>query len=60
MRASTVSGIHGALGDNGQTYKTLLAMWSNRHSNYSFSGSIVHGCGGTTEAEAEVLPLVAN
>merc|ERR1712010_347679 len=45
LRASTVSGIHGALGDNGQTYKTLVAMWENRHSKYSFSASIVHGCG---------------
>merc|ERR1711934_43126 len=45
MRASTISGIHGALGDNGQTYKTLMAMWENRHSKYSFSASIVHGCG---------------
>jgi len=46
MRASTISGIHGALGDNGQTYKTLAAMWEHRKSNYSFSATIVHGCGG--------------
>merc|ERR1711865_120815 len=52
MRASTISGIHGALGDNGQTYKNLMAMWANRHGNYSWTASVVHGCGGKT-----VMPL---
>merc|ERR1711934_952812 len=54
MRASTISGIHGALGDNGQTYKTLMAMWEGRKKGETWSAAMVHGCGGKKD---EVTPL---
>merc|ERR1711934_103208 len=46
LRISSVSGIHGALGDNGQTYKTLAVMLGDaKKKDPKFKSSIVHGCG---------------
>merc|ERR1740117_1392708 len=45
LRASTVSGIHGALGDNGQTYKTIAFIKSYLAPEKEAILTIVHGCG---------------
>merc|ERR1712110_1300352 len=40
MRISSVSNIHGALGDNGQNFKNIATFLEG-----SFGGRFVHGCG---------------
>ena len=45
MRASSVSGIHGALGDGGQNYKSLVYLLKNFATTSGYSApTIVHGC----------------
>ena len=46
LRLFSVSNIHGALGDNGQNYKTLDYLVTTALSTYGKLGvQIVHGCG---------------
>ncbi|KAK3232714.1 hypothetical protein CYMTET_56955 [Cymbomonas tetramitiformis] len=49
IRAFSVSNIHGALGDNGQNYKTLAYMLRGMFGELQ----IVYGCGEQTPAEEE-------
>jgi len=43
LRAFSSSGIHGALGDNGQNFKTLAFMIKEVYPQAE--STIVHGCG---------------
>jgi len=46
LRAASLSDIHGALGDNGQNFKTLSSMVAQLHPQLSRADMrIVHGCG---------------
>lgn len=55
LRISTVSGIHGALGDNGQTYKTLAVMLGDaKKTDPTFKALMIHGCGQGQREVAEI------
>lgn len=46
LRAASVSDIHGALGDNGQNFKTLAYMVAHLQPQLSRADiKVVHGCG---------------
>merc|ERR1712224_1188672 len=56
LRISTVSGIHGALGDNGQTYKTLAVMLGDAQAkDPQFKSKIIHGCGSTGDEHLRTI-----
>merc|ERR1712086_243839 len=57
LRISTISGIHGALGDNGQTYKTLAVMLGDaKKTDPTFKAITIHGCG-QGQLNAEVAEI---
>jgi len=45
LRGASRSGIHGALGDNGQNYKTLALLKSQIYPEKEVTLTIVYGCG---------------
>jgi len=46
LRAFSRSGIHGALGDNGQNYKTLAFMRHHLAPEKAATTKVLYGCGG--------------
>merc|ERR1712080_436311 len=44
-RFGSISEIHGALGDNGQTFKNIAVLFESNFVQPPMSFSIIHGCG---------------
>lgn len=57
VRYFSISRIHGALGDDGQNYKTLAYLIQHAPPPFQQNIRFVHGCNGYASASAEVLTL---
>ena len=47
LRAVSIANIHGALGDNGQSHKTLTYLLDAVFGDVQHVPRVAHGCGGT-------------